>query len=364
MRLRAVLSLILCVVAAGCAANPDDPAETRVPAAAAETRLAPTDRVEVADGTGPWTSLQALDSAARFHFVVVTDRTGGHRDGVFQQAMDKVDLMQPAFVMSVGDLIEGYTDDRAQLEREWDEIDAMAESLDAPFFYTPGNHDYSNQTMAEMWAERYGPDYYALTYKGALFVVLNSALFDRTGVGGHGQRRGDWADEQAAQMAWLEKTLTAHDDVRWTFLFMHRPYWQRPYKRPDDDEAAVSATGPWPRHEGEPEDWTRVRALLDDRHYTAFAGHMHVYDYQDASNGPHSHDHIALATTGGVSNLRGVDYGEFDHFVWVTMTEDGPVIANLLLNGVLPKDFEQRFARPWWAPRDPADPAAASDQGR
>ena len=44
-----------------------------------------------------------------------------------------------------------------------------------------------------------------------------------------------------------------------------------------------------------------------------------------------------LATTGGSSTLSGVPEGRFDHFVWVTMTEKGPVLANLLLDGVKSK---------------------------
>jgi len=329
----------------------------RAPADA--TRIQP---LMIPEGPTPWTSLEALDSEARFHFVVVTDNTGGSRPGVFDAAMNQVNLLQPAFTVSVGDLIQGYTDDRAQIEAEWDELDGWVAELDAPFFYVPGNHDYSNEAMAQVWEERLGPDYYAFKYKGALFVVLNSALFDREGVEGHGQRRGPWAEEQAAQLAWLEETLAEHDEVRWTFLFMHRPYWREGFMRGDRDEE-VSATGPWPRFEGnQPPEWLRVEAMLDDRNYTAFAGHMHTYEYDGEMDGEHVHDRIALATTGGVSQLRGPDYGEFDHFVWVTMTEDGPVIANLLLEGILSKDFEQRFQRPWWAPRDPADPLAGTEE--
>ncbi|MGB3712186.1 MAG: hypothetical protein WA985_10900 [Erythrobacter sp.] len=55
--------------------------------------------------------------------------------------MDTIDLMQPAFVASVGDLIEDYTEDRVQLEGEWDEIDRIIGARDSPFFYFLGNHD-------------------------------------------------------------------------------------------------------------------------------------------------------------------------------------------------------------------------------
>lgn len=36
----------------------------------------------IGDGPAPWTSLRALDAEAQFHFVVITDRTGGHREGI------------------------------------------------------------------------------------------------------------------------------------------------------------------------------------------------------------------------------------------------------------------------------------------
>src|SRR5947208_3521927 len=37
--------------------------------------------------------------------------------------------------------------------------------------------------------------------------------------------------------------------------------------------------------------------------------------------------------------MRGVPYGEFDQVVWVTMKKDGPVLANVLLDSVLPDDL-------------------------
>jgi len=45
-----------------------------------------------------------------------------------------------------------------------------------------------------------------------------------------------------------------------------------------------------------------------------------------------------LSTTGGGSPLRGPEFGEFDHLAWVTMTTEGPRVANLLLEGILPDD--------------------------
>src|SRR5262245_47623426 len=47
----------------------------------------------------PWTHLRLNDTEESFHFVVVSDRTGGHRARVFSQAVDQINLLQPAFVI-------------------------------------------------------------------------------------------------------------------------------------------------------------------------------------------------------------------------------------------------------------------------
>src|SRR5437016_2186150 len=78
-------------------------------------------QIEVAE-RNPWTHLRLNDAEATFHFVVVSDRTGGHRARVFSEAVEQINLLQPAFVISVGDLIEGYTKDTGRLAQEWKEF--------------------------------------------------------------------------------------------------------------------------------------------------------------------------------------------------------------------------------------------------
>jgi hypothetical protein len=51
-------------------------------------------------------------------------------------------------------------------------------------------------------------------------------------------------------------------------------------------------------------------------------------------------NYYQFATTGGGSALRGVDYNEFDHIVWVTMKNDGPLITNILLDSILPENLK------------------------
>jgi hypothetical protein len=271
-------------------------------------------RFEVHAGGGdapvPWTSLAPADDPDAFRFAVVTDRTGEHRDGVFEGAMGKLNLVRPEFVVSVGDLIEGYTDDGAVLDREWNEIESFVGRLQMPFFYVPGNHDMSNAVMAEEWKSRFGPSFYHFTYKGVLFVALNSELFamvhDRSA-----SLPGPWT--QAEQMAFVERALAENRDVRWTFVLVHQPLWDSPQPHPD---------------------WTKIEALLADRPHTVFAGHFHRYAQQLRGG----RQYITLATTGGGSRMRGTPWGEFDHVAQVTMAKEGPVIANLRLDGILPGD--------------------------
>ncbi len=42
--------------------------------------------------------------------------------------------MQPAFVVSVGDLINGYTKDLEKINNEWEEFNSLVKKLEMPFF--------------------------------------------------------------------------------------------------------------------------------------------------------------------------------------------------------------------------------------
>ena len=296
--MRIAFLCLACLILAAC--QPGDSAEGQRPMIEAATE----------QRSVPWTGLEARDDPDDFHFVVVTDRTGQHRPGVFSGAMPKVNLLSPAFVVSVGDLIEGYTEDQDTLDREWDELEGFVAELEAPFFYTPGNHDMSNVLMAETWERRFGPSYYHFTYKGVLFLVLNSELFGMVGRPDV-PVPGPWNQDQ--QMAFVDRVLADHADARWTVVLLHQPLWAAD---------VIDA------------DWLRVEELLGERNYTVFAGHYHRYS-KDRRN---DRNFITLATTGGGSALRGTLFGEFDHVAWVTMTDSGPRIANLMLDGIASDD--------------------------
>src|SRR5471032_3218776 len=67
----------------------------------------------------PVTHLRWNDDVDEFRFAIVSDRTGGHRAEIFSQAVEKLNLLQPEFVLSVGDLIEGGKKSDKVLKAEW-----------------------------------------------------------------------------------------------------------------------------------------------------------------------------------------------------------------------------------------------------
>ncbi|MBI1916277.1 MAG: metallophosphoesterase [Planctomycetes bacterium] len=265
------------------------------------------------EARNPWTHLRLNNGRDNFQFALVSDRTGGHRAKVFSQAVDRLNLLQPEFVVSVGDLIEGYTDDKEKLAEQWKEFDGYVRKLQMPFFYVPGNHDLSNATQDKQWEEKFGRRYYHFVYRNVLFLLLSSE--ERTPKDEKNAGNRDISKLSAKQIDYVKKVLADNRDVRWTVVALHRPMWTI--------------------NNGEKNGWLDVEKLLEGRRYTVFAGHIHQYR-KYVRNGM---AYYQLATTGGGSKLRGVRHGEFDHIAWITMKKDGPVLANVMLDGVYPEDM-------------------------
>ncbi len=257
-------------------------------------------KTEVDTELKPWTDLEFYNDPENFQFAIVTDNTGGMRPGVFEIGIEKLNLMMPEFVLSVGDLIQGYTQDTMQIRREWEDFETKIDKLNVPFFYLPGNHDITNLVMQKEWEKRYGKRYYSFKYKEVLFIILDSNDDDDHSL-------------TEAQTSFAIETLEKNPDVRWTFVLMHHPIWKY------DTEGRFE----------------KVEKVLSQRKHTVLAGHEHKYQYIERNNA----NYYVLATTGGGSQLRGNLFGEFDHFVWVTMSDEGPIMANLRLDGILAHDI-------------------------
>lgn len=122
----------------------------------------------------PWTNDGFDDDPDKFMFAVFGDLNGGERPGIFDIAVTQLSLLRPALILSVGDLIDGPTEDVAALTAEWDSFDERAAQATAPVFRVGGNHDLTGQVLRDVWADRYGPRYYHFVYKNVLFLVLDT----------------------------------------------------------------------------------------------------------------------------------------------------------------------------------------------
>jgi protein-tyrosine phosphatase len=290
-------------------------------------------------GAKPWTSENFKNDPENFQFAVIGDRGGGASPlGTYERAIDQLNWMQPEFVMSVGDFVEGYTADQAEMDEQWEEFEAIVAKLQMPFFYVRGNHDINMPLTREAWRERRGPKYYHFRYKDVLFIALDSEDAERPmppnmeeDINTYNRLKKEdpkkamafiveWMKTPEAQeafghaakvefpeeqRAWLEKVLAENTDVRWTFLFLHEPVWDNPS-----------------------DSFKEIDQAIQGRDYTFFAGHTHYYDY-DLING---HEYITVASAGAAFTHDGP--GNVDHLTWVTMTADGPEIAGIALKGI------------------------------
>ena len=282
-------------------------------------RIDPNLKIQVAKDANPWTHLDLYNNPANFQFAIVADRSGRIRKGVFSAAVDKLNFLKPEFVMCVGDLIEGYNSDPAELNRQWDEFDALVNKLEMPFFYVAGNHDISHgkhKLMTKIWEKRLGVSYYHFVYRDVLFLCVNTEDTAATTI-------------SYAQVEYFKDILKHNKNVRWTVVFMHKPLCTNRYKV--DGQRKVDHC----------ENWDRFESLLAGRDYTVFAGHNHKYEKM-IRNGRR---YYTLATTGGINggSAKFAENGKlssnpFDHVVWITMTNKGPVMANLLLEGIQDDD--------------------------
>jgi len=301
----------------------------------------------------PYTHLDFKNDPHEFQFALLSDNSGGARAGVFEAGVRMLNLLQPEFVLGLGDLIEGYTSPEGGPATEddyrvwWAEIDEILGRLEMPYFFLPGNHDINTPPSTAVYGG--SREYYHFRYRDTLFLMVNTedppkatdalirsdpeqaqridaayhAIKAAAAEGAPGEQLLELATPieeyfgeiniSDEQVDYFRHALADNSDVRWTFVMMHAPAWWSPTPA-----------------ERNPGSFTKIEDLLADRDYTVFAAHTHTYDYRQR----HGRDYVTTAMTGALNVAR---LGAIDHVVWVTMTENGPKIANLLLNGILDK---------------------------
>jgi predicted phosphodiesterase len=211
-----------------------------------------------------------------FKFVVVGDRTGDHVPGVFSEIIDEVKLLDPDFVMCVGDLIEGYTDDTLRIHAEWDSIMDIIGTLSCPFYFVAGNHEIQNETDRAIYEKRTGfKRYYSFNYK----------------------------EMDKEQIEWLKKDLETNKNKHNIFVFYHLPTYL--YALRDNTPDALA------------EIFEQYGADM------VFTGHHHEYSYLNHND----IEYINVGSSGGSMSTNDFARGNFYHYLMVTAGEKENHIA-------------------------------------
>ena len=282
-------------------------------------------------GSKPFTFSISEDDSTHFSFAIISDLTGGEREGVFEKAIVNLNYINPKFTMSVGDLIEGGTRDFKIIEDQWFSFNKRLKKLDSPFFYVGGNHDLSSNEMKDFWEKNIGPTYYHFLYKDVLFLILNSEDYSEERMEeifqarenalktSSGEIEGDfeeteyfkmpersYGDISFEQIEYFKKTLTQYKNVRWTFLFMHKPLWKNENNKK----------------------FSQLEDLMKNRNYSIFNGHEHSFSTKIFND----QIYTTLSTTGGSQNSSNSNV--FDQITLVSM-RDRPYTTHLKLDEIL-----------------------------
>jgi hypothetical protein len=116
----------------------------------------------------------------------------------------------PAFVISVGDTIEGMND--ASAEAEWRQADQILKLFRRyPLYLAPGNHDIWS-TASERLFRQYAAHspHYSFDYGQAHFTILDNSRSEEL---------------PAEELVFLEADLKAHAGQPLKMIISHRPSW-------------------------------------------------------------------------------------------------------------------------------------------
>ena len=311
------LYIPLCLIIISCRGNISDPK--------------PSFAHDINSGPTPWTSDKFELEEDDFTFAIISDLTGGERSNVYSTAVSQLNRLDPTFVLSVGDLIDGGTEDKSRLQKEWDWFDQRTSRLNMPFFHLGGNHDLTNPVMRQFWKERYGPRYYHFVYENVLFLMMDSEDYEERRMMEiysarakalqiiRGEIEGKYEESEYYNMPerriggmsedqylYYKNVLDKYPNVKWTFLLMHKPLWMR-----EDDKGLG-----------------KLETLLQDRPYTVINGHFHSFSHRKR----HGRDYTILGTTGGSQHAN--DPMSFDHITMVRMADE-PVLTHIKMDGIL-----------------------------
>lgn len=154
--------------------------------------------------------LAQAPAAAPLRFAILGDRTGEAVPGIYKAVWREMAAAKPAFVVGVGDSIQGLDD--ATAEKEWIDFYRLLEPFHSiPYYAVPGNHDVWSDASAKLFVQYSGhPLDYSFDKGPVHFTMLDNSRTDNL---------------QPEEMAFLEQDLKSHEAQPVKFVVSHRPFW-------------------------------------------------------------------------------------------------------------------------------------------
>lgn len=289
-------NLLVLLLLLGCLV---DVSGCSTPGAAASSSAGPG---QAAASATPWTPgngalprLQPIGPDEPFTFVVMGDNRGsarGRQPRVFLDILQGIHGARPAFAVTTGDMINGYSSNEAVLRLQWKGYCEALAAAGVPVFHSPGNHDVNPDApvSGRLYRELWGPTYYAFDYGQARFIALDT------------ETQAHRVDE--IQFAWLERQL-AEAGSRRIFLFFHEPLF------PVDGHRGSSLDV----HAADRDNLHRLFVAHRDRIAGVYQGHEHLYDFSSIDGVPYY-----ISGGGGANLYAAPEHGGFHHFLLVSVT--------------------------------------------
>ena len=152
----------------------------------------------------------AAQGPESFHFIILGDHTGGAERNVYERVWRDAAITDPAFVVAVGDTIQGLND--ATADAEWRQVEqTLAPYQRFRLYLAPGNHDIWSAASRALFQKYAGhPAHYSFDYGPAHFTILDNSRSDQLSTG---------------ELSFLEDDLKAHQSQPLKFIVSHRPSW-------------------------------------------------------------------------------------------------------------------------------------------